>query len=146
MYMHNRILTLVANHRLAMFLFHGMTLCVYVCMFVCVCLSLCVHVCVCVCLCVCVYLSLCVCACADRAEYRGVKKRSFINGKEMLQFSTKKRYGLIWQSNLVIWALIACVIGVVSGSIFVLLLFLCSYMIYMIYILCCIKLLITLTN
>lgn len=46
-------------------------------------------------------------------EYRGVKKASFIDGKEMLQFSTKKRYGLIWQSNIIIWALIAVVVGVV---------------------------------
>ena len=66
------------------------------------------------------WLLLCVVSCLyshRSTEYRGVKKKSFIDGKEILQFSTKKRYGLIWQSNMVIWALIACVIGVVSVSI-----------------------------
>lgn len=48
-----------------------------------------------------------------RPEYRGIKKKSYIDGKETLHFSSKKRYGLIWQSNIIIWALIAVVIGVV---------------------------------
>jgi len=48
-----------------------------------------------------------------RPEFRGTKKKSFIDGKESLQFPSRRRYRLMWQSNLVIWSLIAVVIGVV---------------------------------
>ena len=37
-----------------------MTVCVFVCFYICVCVYLCVCVFVCVCICVCVYLSVCI--------------------------------------------------------------------------------------